>query len=129
MIETPTIDATHHGRSNPDLWDGREADAWTVTLTYDGRTMTTPYYMGLGLEGTAPTATDVLSSLFADASLYGECGDDPDAWREYLSDSSITVLLRTITVIARQASELRRLFGDDYDEATFVEWDAPDAND
>lgn len=119
-----TMTSEYQGSSNPELWDGREADKRTVRISYKGRTMTTPYYMGTGLKGAEPTVSDVLSNLFADAGLYDECGDDPDAWDDYLAETSIKVRLRTIKVIGRQASELRRLFGDDYDEASLINWEA-----
>lgn len=32
-----------------------DSDGWTVTLSYQGRTMRVPFYMGRGLGGKPPT--------------------------------------------------------------------------
>jgi hypothetical protein len=108
----PTADVHYEGETH---WHGQLMRRWTVALTYQGRSMTVPFYTGLGLEG-EPTAADVLECLAWDASLVDECGDDPDEWAAHLGEpESIKQLLETIKQASQQTAELRRLLGDDYD--------------
>jgi hypothetical protein len=71
--------------------------AWQVTLRYQGRSATFAYYTGSAVRG-EPTAADVLTSLFMDASYVEEGELDAPTLRQ----------------IDRNTLKLARLLGDDY---------------
>jgi len=50
----------------PDNPEWMEADGWTCKLRYQGRQMTFPFYMGMGLNGREPGLDDVLHCLLSD---------------------------------------------------------------
>lgn len=91
---------------------------WTVTLTFKGRTMTTPYYMGKGHDGNEPTIAEVLHSLFVDASCAYDTLDDYVG--EFLSldeqtHEAIADARRTWKAYIASAKKTRRLLGQDFD--------------
>ncbi len=96
-----------------------------VTLTYQGRTLTCPFWMGAGHEKKGykgivlappkPTAADVLYSLVADSSACDETFDDWASNCGYDSDSIKANAL--YLTCQRSGKETRKLLGSDL--ATF----------
>lgn len=74
----------------------KDADGWTCTLTYQGRRMTTGFWMGMAHNGAEPDLRGVLDCLCSDAEagemsfeeFCGEFGYDEDSrtaertWKE-----------------------------------------------
>jgi hypothetical protein len=71
--------------------EGQEMHRYKVTLHYAGRTMQLPYFRGMGLEDTEPTAAELLYSILSDLSADGmgfddfcaDYGYDPDSRKAY----------------------------------------------
>lgn len=91
--------------------------AFTVTLTYDGRKLTIPFYMGSATVGD-PTVSEVVHSLGVDVSCAYETFDEylgeflhaDDRTPDTLKDAR-----RVWKACVRQAAKAKRLFGDDMD--------------
>jgi len=115
------ITATVRPTDNPGTWDGDAlAFHYRVTLRYQGRRMTIPFHTGSGWTR-EPNARDVLEALLSDAGTVdnaesfedwcGELGFDPDSRKaERIYNASV-----------RQTDALKRLLGDDYEDAVFGE--------
>lgn len=92
--------------------NGWRANQYRVTLKFQGRQLTTDYYMGLGLDH-EPTAADVLSSLCLDASA-GEL-----SFADYCSDFGANPdsreAERTHKACKAAALKVKRLLGSDFD--------------
>jgi len=89
-----------------------EADPWTVTLKYQGRQLTVPFYMGRGLEGREPDCEEVMGSLLmddpADSTFEDWCselGENPDSRKA-------DALYRKCLQVGKR---LRRFLGEDYE--------------
>lgn len=52
-----------------------ETDYWNVTLRYQGRSITVPFFMGYGKRPATPDLGHVLSALMNEASYAHECPD------------------------------------------------------
>lgn len=63
--------------------DNWNCDHWTVTFYYNGRSVSTDFYMGIGLEGREPELYDVLDSLFSDRDLFNDIEDALDLVANY----------------------------------------------
>jgi hypothetical protein len=93
--------------------------AWSVTLTYQGRKLTTPFFTG-ELAG-EPTAADVLSCLISDTMSYENAGSF-EAWApEYGYDPDSRKAEAIYRACERQAPRVRRFLGDDFDEFAQLE--------
>lgn len=97
----------------------RDMDAWTVTLRYQGRQMTVPFFMGYGYRGHAPDAAIVLEALLSDAASYENLQDVDDFMAEFGYDSRREAM-RIYKMIENQTRRLQRFLGDDYEDAV---WD------
>lgn len=95
----------------------REANKWLVTVFYKDRSMTIPYFTGLGYKGN-PVAYDVLYSLFSDA-LTAEATNDVADFLVVFGYSESAELIREGTkvfkAIKKEAQQFKKLLGEDYD--------------
>jgi hypothetical protein len=95
-VESDGITAEYVMTDPPaNAWDDERpgmTNWYSVTLGYDGRTLTVPFGMGSGLTDD-PTAEDVINCLVSDAASYenaqsfedwaSELGFDPDSRKAY----------------------------------------------
>lgn len=84
---------------------------WRVTLTYQGRQLTTDFYGGSMV--TNPEAADVVSSLILD----GTCGDQ--SFKDFCADFGYDVDSRkaeqTWKACAAMTPKIKRLLGNDFE--------------
>jgi hypothetical protein len=71
--------------------DGRTCHRWSIVLTYQGRTMKSPFFQGTA-HTEAPTLYDVLESLFLDASV---CKSNARRLRRLLGEDYETIRQET----------------------------------
>jgi hypothetical protein len=94
---------------------GWEHHLYEVALHRDGRTMATPFKMGLALTE-EPSLERVMECLFLDSSTVENARDFSDWCEEFgYSDDSI-VALETYNLCKGMAKQLRNLLEEDYDE-------------
>lgn len=98
-------------------WIERQRTHWNVTLTYEGKTITSEYNQGSAYNA-PPTAEIVASSLVMDAN-YGE--DLFEEFCENLGYDSDSMKAHKIWEACRDTElRLRRMFGDKYE--ALKEW-------
>lgn len=111
LIEEKKVRATvEYGA--PEHPEFRESNPWTVTLKYQNRQMTVPFYTGYGITHD-PEAHDVLESLLSDSDVEqydfeewaSSLGYDPDSRRAE----------RIYNQALQYTKKLHRLLGDDFD--------------
>jgi hypothetical protein len=95
--------------SNLDEWQ-KKANPYTVTLKYDRKQMTVPFFMGPA-HTSEPTLEDVMPCLVADYSLKGESFEDFAANCGYDEDSRKAE--KIYKQIQRQSAKLEKLLGPD----------------
>ena len=115
LAATVQIDSTYVGKRAGcfDEDDTAEMHEWNSTLSYQGRTFTLPYFMGLAHSDTdKPTATDVINSLVLDSSALDE------TFEEWAGDFGYDTDSRKAEKMYRScidyAIRLKRLLGGDY---------------
>lgn len=92
---------------------GWEHDAWTVTLSYQGRKLQTSYNTGMAHTDKDPDVADVLSSVLSDSrdtdllfeDWAGDLGYDPDSIKA----------LKVFKACKRLAPKVSRLLGADFE--------------
>lgn len=89
---------------------------WTVTLTYQGRSMTTPFHMGSAWVS-EPEAANVLESLVFDAESITDARDFEDWCGNCGYDTDSREAERTYHACAELGLRVRALLGADYDQA------------
>ena len=95
----------------------REANKWLVTVFYKDRSMTIPYFTGLGYKGN-PVAYDVLYSLFSDALTAETTNDVADFLVEFGYSESAELIregTKVFKAIKKEAQQFKKLLGEDYD--------------
>lgn len=97
---------------NPNM-DGGNMDHWRVTLRCAGRKMSLVFSKGIGHNGAAPTADEVLDCLASDASGVIGGRDFGDWCSEYGYSEDSRSALRTWNAVNRQMRSLERLLGSD----------------
>lgn len=108
------IDAEDGGVPLPDGWPAG-THPYKVTLRYQRRSMTTPFFMGPALERD-PSAADVLACLLSDASCAESSFED---WCSDLGyDADSRKALSTYEACKATAVKLARFLGDDLAEFT-----------
>lgn len=112
-----TIKTTGPRREHDD--DGWHHDAWKVTLTRKGKTLATPYRMGTGHGGEAPTRETVLDSLCSDASSVVNALDFEDWASDFGYDSDSRKAEKVYRECVKQTEKLRKFLGDDFDAYVF----------
>lgn len=104
-----------------DEWQ-RKANGYSCTLTYQGRRLTTDYFMGTGIDH-PPRTDELLSSLLLNAQTAENARD----FENFCSDLGYDTDSRQAEKIYKQclniAERLRRLLGDDYDVFASAEQD------
>lgn len=115
MLENITAKATR-GPANAS-W-GTPNNGWKVTLKNGrGNSYTVPFYKGVGLEDTAPTALEVLECLVRDAAGYRDASSFEE-WAEDLGyDTDSREAEKTYNACNRIADRLGTFL-------TAEEWDA-----
>jgi hypothetical protein len=112
--------AVREGAEPREDWQG-DADAWTVTLRYQGRRLTVPFFKGIGHHGAEPTADEVLECLLLDASGFENARDFEDFCAEYGYDTDSRTAERVYRDVERQTAGLKRLLGADFERALWGE--------
>lgn len=95
-----------------DEWQ-KKAHPYTVTLKYDRKQMTIPFFMGPALSH-EPTDKDVLPCLISDYSVLGESFEDFCGNFGYDEDSRKAE--KVYNQCLRNGKKLERLFGSDLDK-------------
>jgi hypothetical protein len=102
----------------PILEDWPDANRYTVTIRYQQRAMTVPFYTAPAW-GREPELGDVMDCLRSDAVgvMNVSCFEE---WADELGfDSDSRRAETTYGQVRRQTEELRQLLGDDFDEIVF----------
>ena len=86
---------------------------YSVTLEYQGRTLTVPFGMGVGLTDD-PTPEDVINSLALDASGYENARDFEDWASEYGYDTASRKAYNTYQQVAAFTEQLKTFLGEEY---------------
>lgn len=89
------------------------SSSWRVTLRYQGRRLTVPFYQGPAIER-EPSAADVLSCIISDARA-GE-QEFEEFCSEFGYDSDSRKAEKTWRACASMAPKVRSLLGDDFEE-------------
>lgn len=87
---------------------------YKVTLRYQGRRLTVPFFMG-SAHTSEPTAADVLSCLCSDAAGIENAASFDDWCAEYGYDTDSRKAERTYKACEAIATKVRRLLGEDFD--------------
>lgn len=115
-----TASVTLTGESGDDPFEsGRRWHhrAWSVTLRFEGRELTTPYYTGLG--GGEPSARSVLESLASDAATVVN-SDGFEEWADDLAfDPGSRQAKDTYRATVDLTAQLRTFLGDAFDRFVF----------
>lgn len=101
-----TANAVYVGKKIRDL--GIEQNEWSVTLTFESRTMNVLFFQGPAIID-PPTAESVLGCLLADAGLIEYDGLD-----DALAGMKPTLAAKAIAEVTEQTIRLRRLLGERY---------------
>ena len=129
----------HCGTDKPCPWPSRDPYAdpigYTITLRYQGRQFTTPFWTSnsahLSVFGTCvllyppgsahawPSTSDVVNCLISDCSMLASYGDNPPSFEEWAADygydSESRSAEKTYRDVIAQGERVRRLLGDDYE--------------
>lgn len=97
--------------ANPDF---RDSTGYTVTLRFQRRRLTVPFYMG-SAHTSEPTAYDVLYCLLSDASGVENSNGFEEWASEYGYDTDSIKAQRTYKACERIAKRLRTFLDDQYD--------------
>ncbi len=112
--EDRTGSTWHDGGPGGGQWVKNQRTHWTVTATFEGQTITSPFSQGSAFDR-PPTARDVLSSLVMDAS----CADEP-TFEDFCSslgyDSDSRTAERIWHACRDTELQLRRMFGAKYED-------------
>lgn len=111
--ERVRIECVYGAVELPEEWTDRAAHPYKVTLRYQRRQITTPFFCGSGWER-EPNAADVLGSLILDASLGEYSFEDFCSEMGYDEDSRRAE--RTWKACAAMAPRLHRFLGDSFDD-------------
>lgn len=105
------------GVQTPSDW-GTETNAYSVTLSYQGRKLTTRFYMGMALTE-APTAAEVLESLAADALMSEEVSNPyelaDNLGMEMDEPAEVRKAYKLYDELEAQTNRLRVFLGEDFD--------------
>jgi len=111
------IELQYGGVEIPEGW-ARDSHPWKVTLRYQGRQLTVPFFMGSALDR-EPTAADVLSCLVSDANAVEQARDFEDFCHDFGYDTDSRKAEKIYRQLETQAPKVRRFLGDDFE--TFAE--------
>jgi hypothetical protein len=103
--------------------DGKwQGTAWLVTLTYQGRTYETPFYMGSGLNGKAPETMEVVECLMGDACSADNAADVWDFFDE-LGYTPSRDANATYEACVQTAVAMHMFLGDDFDRFAYPDYE------
>lgn len=105
---------------NPHMEGSAKMNNYKCKIRSGKRAMTLYFSKGLGLQG-KPTVDEVLDCLASDASGYEGAGSFEDWCEEYGYDTDSRKAERTYQLIGKQATELKRILGED--AYTTLLWD------
>lgn len=108
----------HHGAPFHDDWP--DANPYTITIHYQRRAMTVPFYTGPAWSR-EPDLDDVMECLRSDAAgvINASCFEE---WADDLGfDSDSRRAEATYRQVQRQTEELRRLLGDDFERIVLAD--------
>jgi hypothetical protein len=106
------ISAVYGGVEIPDGWTPG-THPYKVTLRYQGRRLTVPFFVGPAHEK-EPTAADVLSCLCSDVRSADQSFEE---WaRDFGYDVDSRKAERTYQACVKLAPKVQRLLGEDFDE-------------
>lgn len=112
-----TAEANYSDRYNEEF---PNSTSWDVTLHYQRRQMTVPFYTGSAITEN-PTAYDVLYCLISDADVENY---DFEEWAENLGyDTDSRKAEKTYNQCVAQTKKLHKFLGDDYELFTSVDPD------
>jgi hypothetical protein len=100
----------------------RDMDPWTVTLTYEGRKLTVPFFMGIGHHGASPQAYEVLGALLSDVSTFENATSFEEWASDYGYDPYSRSAERIYNAIAKLVPKVHKLLGEDFDEFAAAEY-------
>lgn len=105
-ITVPAIVAVYDGYDTT-----RKMDAWKVTLKYEGRRYTLPFYMGSGYNAAPPELKDVLYAIFSDTHAWYD-NDDFDGFCDSFGYSNDSIKASGIyKACEKSAIRTLKLFG------------------
>lgn len=110
-IKSEAVYGVNKDYNKLDEWQ-QKSHQWTVTLKYDRRQMTVPFFMGQALTH-EPTADDVLPALFMDAYAKDMTFEEWALEMGYDEDSRKAE--RTFKECKKIGDKLEKLFGKDYE--------------
>ncbi len=108
--------------TNLDEWQQR-SNPWTVTLSYEGRDMTVPFWTGSGWT-TEPDAHDVMQCLCSDAVSVDNCADFEQWACELGFDTDSRKAERVYRQCVMQRDALRTFLESEYDAFVYADDDA-----
>lgn len=91
--------------------DFKQSDPWKVTLSMNGRQITTPFFKGYGHGGEEPTAEEVLKCLILDYSGWDSANDFEDWASDLGFDTDSRKAERTYKQIEKQSRKLKNFLG------------------
>lgn len=100
-------------------WQGT---AWQVTLSYKGRTLSVPFYMGSGNNGRTPETMEVVECLLADACGADDARDVWDFFDSYGYEPSRDAN-ETYEACIKVSASMHELLGDDFDRFAYPDYE------
>lgn len=123
MSTTEQITSTAVPFDGKPPWDdGKwEGTAWMVTLSYDGRRFTVPFYQGIGIKG-APETKDVVECLLGDSCSADDATDEWDFFSA-LGFTPSREAKETYDACVKIAASMHELLGDDFDRFAYPDYE------
>ena len=98
------------------------SDAWMVTLSYKGRKLTVPFFMGSGHHGNEQQAYEVIGALLSDVSGV-DASSSFEGWAGDLGyDTDSRAAEAIFKSVQALAPKVHRLLGADFDEFSQAEY-------
>ena len=104
--------------NNLDEWQS-SSNPWTVTLRYQGRQMTVPFWTGIALG--EPTTSDVVSCLAMDSSGYENARSFEEWASEYGYDTDSRKAEKTFKQVEKQTEKFKRLLNSEYESVIYTD--------
>lgn len=93
----------------------KNADGWTCTIEYKGKSMTVPFYKGSGHHGAKPELEEVLNCLFSDAYSVINTNDFEDWANDFGYDTDSRQAEKIYKQCVKIGNQLTDLFGSDFE--------------
>lgn len=95
----------------------KDTDPWTVTLSFQGRSMKIPFWTGYGWKS-APTTADVMRCLVSDAGTL-ENSSDATEWADELGYDYDPDVEDRYDRVVQQTQDLKELLGEHFEAIVF----------